>query len=702
MADEQGKITAAFKQTRQVVSRWWSSRGIELRVSFFMTAALILVSALVGVFFLWEGTKALNLEMRGRALFLSTELAAYTEADIRTKNTAVIRKKILQYFTAHKETLSSNSLLYLIAYDEKCVVLAGRTTSEIITSNSSFHYTLPAGNGVGFEEGVFRCELPQPLEPLFLAKKNGLYELTIPVLRKGLVAGFVRVGMYGQQYGQEFSVIMKKGGVALFGIFLVGLAFSRIIALGITRPILRLSDAVEKLRKQNWDNPIPVEGSDEISNLGLAFNQMAMTLKEREARLSRGNAELFILHTAGLDLMESLDRDALLTKISVRAEDLVRAETTAISIVSSSDRMLKYLGVFGSKAKSIQEQEMPIEAGGIFNWLASYGTPLLIPDAQADFRLDSKRMRAMGITTLIVAPLWSSNTMSGLLTAINKKGGMSFDKHDLRLFTVFSSLAAAALQNASLYGDLKGKMQELNTAQEQLVQSAKLAAIGELSANVAHEINNPLTSVLGYTTHLMKTLDIPESPKRILGMMEQEILRVRKFIRNLLDFARQKPSWMQPADIALPLRETTALVRGIAEATGVVMHEEYPSSPLIVNMDHNEMKQVFINIVSNALQVMPHGGDLRISLSSDRSKEVVVAFSDTGKGIEPEHVDKIFKPFFSTKSSGDGTGLGLSISNRIVANHGGSIEAESELGKGSVFRVRLPLHQPSRLIRNYS
>lgn len=685
----------------QVVSRYWSGCGIELRVSFFMTAALVLVSALVGLFFLWEGNKALNLEMRGRALFLSSELAAFTTDDLRAKNSAAIQKKIHRYFTAYPETRANSSLLYLIAYDANCGVLAGRTASETI-SGAAFYYSLPSKNESGTGETALRCDATQRYEQHFRAHHNSVYELIFPVRQDDALVGFLRVGMYGQHYGQEFSSIMKKAGAAFFGIFLVGLAFSRIISRGITKPILRLSEAVEKLRKQNWDTPIPVEGSDEISNLGMAFNQMAMTLKEREARLSRGNAELFILHTAGLDLMESLDRDALLAKIAARAEDLVRAETTAISIVSSPDRMLKYLGVYGNNARELQGLELPIEAGGIFNWLASYGTPLLIPDALSDFRLDSKRMQSLGIKSIMVAPLWSANTMSGLLTSINKNGGVSFDKHDLRLFTVFSSLAAAALQNASLYGDLKIKMEELNTAQEQLVQSAKLAALGELSANVAHEINNPLTSVLGYTTHLIKTLSLPEEPQRILGMMEQEMLRVRKFTRNLLDFARQKPSWMQPADIALPLRETTALVRGLAESTGVVMHEEYPLSPLIVNMDHNEMKQVFINIINNALQVMPNGGELRIQVRSDHGKEVVVAFSDTGKGIEQEHVDKIFKPFFSTKSSGDGTGLGLSISNRIVENHGGRIEAASELGKGSVFRVFLPLHHASRLTHDYS
>jgi two-component system NtrC family sensor kinase len=218
-----------------------------------------------------------------------------------------------------------------------------------------------------------------------------------------------------------------------------------------------------------------------------------------------------------------------------------------------------------------------------------------------------------------------------------------------------------------------------------------MAAIGELAANIAHEINNPLTSVLGYTTHLLKTLDLPESPRRILGMMEQETLRVRKIIRNLLDFARQKPSRMQPADITVPLRETLALVQGIALKASISIHEDYPPAPVIVNMDHNEIKQVFINIVNNAIQAMPKGGDLRVRIDQINAQEISVVFSDSGIGISHEHLGRIFEPFFSTKDNGDGTGLGLSVSYGIVRNHGGRIEAESEVGKGSVFRICLPV-----------
>jgi two-component system NtrC family sensor kinase len=175
-------------------------------------------------------------------------------------------------------------------------------------------------------------------------------------------------------------------------------------------------------------------------------------------------------------------------------------------------------------------------------------------------------------------------------------------------------------------------------------------------------------------------------------MMEQETLRVRKIIRNLLDFSRQKASWMQPSDIVLPLRETVAFVQGAAASSLVKIHEEYGEPPVMVSIDANEMKQVFINIINNALQAMPRGGDLRIRLATVSHDEAVIEFADTGVGILPGNRKKIFEPFFSTKENGDGTGLGLSISYRIIQNHGGRIEVESEVGKGTVFKVFLPLY----------
>jgi signal transduction histidine kinase len=236
--------------------------------------------------------------------------------------------------------------------------------------------------------------------------------------------------------------------------------------------------------------------------------------------------------------------------------------------------------------------------------------------------------------------------------------------------------------------------QNLHRSQRQLLQSAKFAAIGELATNIAYEVSNPLTGVLGYTGLLLKAEDVPAERKAHLRTIERETIRARETLKNLLDFSRRKPPRMVRTDIADIIEDTLALIRGQAKAVRVEIKSEcYAGLPLVA-ADTNEMKQVFVNLINNALFAMTSGGTLTIRCTSETDETgrtmVVVSFSDTGHGISEEHLDKIFDPFFTTRPDGEGTGLGLSISFMVVQNHGGRIEVESVVDQGSTFRVYLP------------
>ncbi len=245
------------------------------------------------------------------------------------------------------------------------------------------------------------------------------------------------------------------------------------------------------------------------------------------------------------------------------------------------------------------------------------------------------------------------------------------------------------MENARLHQDLRDRMQELERTQSQLIQSAKLAALGELVANIAHEINNPLTSVLGYAA-LLRERELPEAVAADLAIIEKEGLRAKKIVRDLLDFARQRELKLEEVDLRTVVREMVELLRRQAEVNNVRIVERYPESPASVLADSGQLKQVFLNLLANALDAMPLGGTLTMTMARTPEGWMEAAVSDTGVGIVPEHAPRIFDPFFTTKPEVKGTGLGLSVSLGIVQNHGGQLTVESEPGRGATFIVRLP------------
>lgn len=246
---------------------------------------------------------------------------------------------------------------------------------------------------------------------------------------------------------------------------------------------------------------------------------------------------------------------------------------------------------------------------------------------------------------------------------------------------------------------LNSMTQHLHRSQRQLLQTAKLAAIGELATNIAYEVNNPLTGVLGYTGLLLKSDDIPSEKKEHLRTIERETLRAREILKNLLDFSRRKPPHLVRTDIAGIIEDTIMLVKGQAKVTHVDIKTDCPPGLSLVAVDTDEIKQVFVNLINNAFFAMPSGGTLTIRCGAEDEGTgqpmISVSLSDTGHGIPEDHLDKIFDPFFTTRPDGGGTGLGLSISYMVVQNHGGRIEVESTVGRGSTFRVLLPANGKS-------
>ena len=229
--------------------------------------------------------------------------------------------------------------------------------------------------------------------------------------------------------------------------------------------------------------------------------------------------------------------------------------------------------------------------------------------------------------------------------------------------------------------------------QLQIGQSEKLAAIGRLAAGIAHEINNPLTSVLNFA-HLVKQKKTnDEEDLRDLNVIIDETNRVRKIVRELLDFARQSPAKRESININQILQQLIALIVKQKEFRDIRFIENYDDSLRSFEADKNQIQQVFLNILLNSAESIKQEGTITISTNSTNDK-IIISITDTGCGIKSEDMSKIFEPFFTTKPVGKGTGLGLSVSYGIVQQYGGEIYCDSRESEGTTFKVTLPYHRP--------
>jgi signal transduction histidine kinase len=346
----------------------------------------------------------------------------------------------------------------------------------------------------------------------------------------------------------------------------------------------------------------------------------------------------------------------------------------------------------------------PRIAADLASWLALSARPLIVEettfygDAVSSLKsaiVDLERQRVA-----LLLPLILEGRLAAVLTVGEKLSGEIYEADEIQLLETLLQAAAVGLKNAGLYADLQRQMQELRRTQDQLMQAAKLAAIGELAAGIAHEVNNPLMVIIGTATVLRRRPEFAPYYDR-LDAIEVQAARATKLVRGLLDFARRRAR----TPTAVPIRETIeralALVADRLRSPALETIKLFDESDPVVFGDRDELTQVFINLITNAADAMPRGG--RLTLSTDVRRHEDVAYlsarvTDTGVGIPPENRNKIFESFFTTKPEGQGTGLGLAVTLEIVKNHEGTIEVESAVGKGTTMIVNLPL-EPSSATR---
>ncbi len=451
--------------------------------------------------------------------------------------------------------------------------------------------------------------------------------------------------------------------------------------------------------------------NDDVHVLSIVAGQLAGALQNARlyAAERRRTEELQALLDVAETISSSLNLPEMLKTAALRAAQVCRVDTCLVLLVTDDREHFRLAGnalavepgpppdwkALGEVLKQNTLQDFPRT-----NQALLAGRPVVIDANDQAGPLTRFLAANLRLSRLLLAPLRISDRSVGIMMLGNYEERPRFDERQINLAAAIGLQLGVAVENAHLYArsretvrDLSASISQLRQTQAQLIQSAKLAAVGQLAAGVAHEINNPLTTVSGFSELILRDLPKDSPIREDLVLILREGQRARNVVRRLLDFARQSEPHRDPSDLNEAVAETVMLMSHSASNLGIMIAETYDPDLPWAMLDANQFKQVVLNLLNNAVQAMPKGGQLTVSTGAevrDQVQGVWFKVADTGQGIPAQNLERIFEPFFTTKPPGVGTGLGLAVSYGIVNEHGGKIEVESAVGKGTTFTVWIP------------
>ena len=444
-------------------------------------------------------------------------------------------------------------------------------------------------------------------------------------------------------------------------------------------------------------------------------------------------SELSALHEISQS-MHTLNLDEVLHLILQGVTRSIGFDRARLYLINEKGNSLECKMAVGIEQEKIKMVALPLDGeGSILAKVVSEKKAFIIQDAQNDPRVNRELRELFNLRSFVAVPLRGRERVMGAITAdyivFNDK---IITKEKVESLITFTNQAGLAIENAKLYQELRRFNEELEErvrkatedlrkTQEQLIQSSRLSALGQLSAGVAHEIRNPLTSIRILIHSLMERLSPDDIRRDDIEVIENEIERINQIIKQFLDFARPSKPKMERVDINKLIADTLLLLSHELMEQDVDIEQEMLPLPCIL-ADREQMRQIFLNLILNAMQAMPGGGRLKVftahvegdapsasisapievgaapcgrphdveaalSCLKKKGSHVKISFQDEGNGIPESILGKLFEPFFTTKE--EGIGLGLSIIKRIVEDHQGKIEVESTEGKGSIFSVIL-------------
>jgi signal transduction histidine kinase len=510
------------------------------------------------------------------------------------------------------------------------------------------------------------------------------------------------------------ETLAQVGVLLALIIALLGFVIFRQMVDRISDRILDLNRVVEGRMPEalaaSSEQSASVPGLGRIAEIGDIAQAFSGMLRELRASTERLEDLVFKLGTLN-DMVEMAARIPKIEDLLAHVlERTMRAVSATIGSIMLLDRERQVLRIAVGRGLGDQEHSRPhveVKVGeGIAGRVVQMGEAVLVEDIEKDARFAKISDPKYGGGSFICMPLRVGDRIVGVVNLAKKEStpgapSQTFAPTDLQFLNALMTYTAYAVDNARLFEEARAAAQRLEEvvedqklrltlAQQQMLQAAKLSALGELVAGVAHELNNPLTVIIG-TADMIET-EAPEAVKRHLHLMREAISAAQYVVRGLLTFGRQMPLQKTPVDLARLTEKVLALTFGELHVAEVKVRQDIAPELPPVWADANQLQQVLVNLITNAKQAMADvQGERRLQISVQRADpaRVRIQVEDTGPGIPADVIAKVFDPFVTTKS--DGTGLGLSISYGIIREHGGTLTVDSTPGRGATFTIELPI-----------